>query len=204
MSAVQNKQRAAGKHLKPCRPLHICKPPVHCLRRDLPAAPAQSIHDREHGRRIVELVLTEQGETEDLVLLSGVCCILTRIRQIAEDLAVQTFLQRLYAAKRRDMQGTAFFRADTEYDFHDLMIILITDDIRTCLDDPALVARDLRKRISQIICVLQAYIRDHRRFGRVDHVRGIKCSSQPHFQHHNVAVLLLKIEHADRRDELKL
>ena len=39
---------------------------------------------------------------------------------------------------------------------------------------------------------------------RIDHVRSVELASKAHFQHHDIAFCLVKIQHTDRRDQFKL
>ena len=47
------------------------------------------------------------------------------------------------------------------------------------LDNPGLFRRDLFDRISQDICVVQAYGRDHRKRGMLDIIGGIQLPPMP-------------------------
>ena len=68
-----------------------------------------------------------------------------QLRQETEFLVLQAPRQELHARKTGDMQGTPLFPASPAHDLHNLWLILIADDIGAGLDDPALVAGDLRQ-----------------------------------------------------------
>ena len=80
----------------------------------------------------------------------------------------------------------------------------VADHRRTLLDDAGLSSGNIGQGRPQLLGVVQPQSGDHSTFRRVDDVGGVQSAAKPHFQHHDIAVLLRKIEHPQGGDQLKL
>ena len=75
---------------------------------------------------------------------------------------------------------------------------------RAGLDDPGLLARDLRKRMAENGGVLQADVRNNGGLGRGYHVRCVEPPAETDLEHHGIAFLRREIPEAHRGKDLKL
>ena len=74
---------------------------------------------------------------------------------------------------------------------------------RTRLDDAGLFGCDLLDGIPQKFGVIQGNARDDRRQGILNHIGGVKASTQPRFEHYDITTHLFEITKSDRGDQLK-
>ena len=63
---------------------------------------------------------------------------------------------------------------------------------------------DIRQRWTQFLDVIHAQCGDHRAGRLFDDIGGIQRAAKPHLQHHDIALLLRKIEHSQCGDDLEL
>ena len=72
------------------------------------------------------------------------------------------------------------------------------------LDDPRLGGSDVPKGGAKLLHMIHAQCRDDCAFRGINDVGGIQRAAKAHLQHHDLTFLLGKIEHPQRRDDLKL
>ena len=73
-----------------------------------------------------------------------------------------------------------------------------------CFNNTRLCFRDFLQSIAEIFGMLQTDIRNNRCLGAIDHVRTVKSPSHAYLKHNNIAVLLRKVHHRDRGNQLEL
>ena len=202
--AIQDKQRMTGQHLKTRGPLHPGKALSNCFLRNTPSAAAKRLHNRQRRHGIVQLILSKEGKTQRLFFTEERGGLPPFLSQIIKGLSLQTLLNRTDPAITRNMERTSFFLTDTPHHIHHLRNIFIADNIRPGFDDPALVAGDFRKGISQVFRMLKTYISDHSDLRGINNVCRVKNTAQADLQYDKIAFFLFKINKSDCSDDLKL
>ena len=193
MSAVEDEKRFPAQDFEARRPLYFSKAPPDILVCDCKSSAAQHFHCRQDDSRVVELIAAQKRKEERRLS-----------RQILERLPLQRSLHRHDAISLCNMQTAVSLPAHRFHHVHDFRVVFIQDNVCTGLDDAGFGPGDCRESIPEVLRVLETDVCDHCCLRRIDHVRSVELASKAHFQHHDIAFCLVKIQHTDRRDQFKL
>ena len=191
VAAVQQEGRVPAQQLKPAGPAHLGQPLPDGAVGDLPAPRPQGPQRLDGDGGVPGLVAGQQGQGQPLQPV------------VVKGLAFQAGAAEGQPAKIRHREGRALGHGRLRDDPACLGHVLIADNGAARLDDPRLGRGDAGQGGAQFFHMVHPQRGDDRALGRVDHVGGVQRAPQPHFQHHDVAAGLDKVEHPQGGDELK-
>ena len=174
MAPIQDHIRGAPDQLHPARPPGPVQPLDHRILRDVPAPPPEDLHCIQHHRRVVYLILPQQGD------------VIGTLVPVGKGLTLQPGGQHhgLDSQPQTAVQGMTEILKQAV----DTAALLIEDNTAARLDDPRLFLGNLLYGVPQQLSVFQADVGDDRRLGGRDDVGGVQPSSQSGLQHHKITL----------------
>ena len=192
VAAVQHKGRAVAQQFKAPGPTYLLQPGADGTFRDVPALLPQHPQGGDGQRGVAGLIAADERQPHPVQPVK------------AEGNCVQIPAGDLQLCKVHLRKGSVLLCRHPAQHGVCLRCAAVAHHRAAWLDDARLGSGDIRQRRAQLLDVIHAQCRDHRAGRLFDDVGGIQRAAKPHFQHHDIALLLRKIEHAQCGDDLKL
>ena len=192
VAAVQHKGRAVAQQLKAPGPAYLLQSSADGAFRDVPALLPQHPQGGDGQRGVAGLIAADERQAHPVqpVKAEGNC-----IQIPAGDLQ----LGKVHFRKR-----SVLLRCHPAQHGVCLRCAAVAHHRAARFDDARLSGGDIRQRRAQLLDVIHAQCRDHRAGRLFDDVGGIQRAAKSHLQHHDITLLLRKIEHAQCGDDLEL
>ena len=192
VAAVQHKGRAAAQQLKAPGPAYLLQPGADGAFRNVPALLPQHPQGGDSQRGVAGLITADERQPHPVqpVKAEGDC-----VQVAAGDLQ----LCKIYLSK-----GGILLRCHPAQHSVCLRCAAVAHHWAPRFDDARLGGGDIRQRGAQLLDVIHAQCCDHRAGGLFNDIGGIQRAAKPHLQHHDIALLLCKIEHTQCGDDLEL
>ena len=192
VAAVQHKGRAVAQQLKAPGPAYLLQSGADGAFRDVPALLPQHPQGGDGQRGVAGLIAADERQAHPVqpVKAEGNC-----IQIPAGDLQ----LCKVHLRKG----GVLLCRHPAQHSVC-LRCAAVAYHRAARFDDARLGGGNIRQRGAQFLDVIHAQCGDHRAGRLFDDVGGIQRAAKPHLQHHDITLLLRKIEHSQCGDDLKL
>ena len=192
VTAVQHKGRAVAQQLKASGPAYLLQPGADGAFRDVPALLPQHPQGGDGQRSVAGLIAADKRQTYPIQPVK------------AEGNCVQISAGDLQLCKIHLGKGGILLRCHPAQHSVCLRCTAVAHHRAARLDDARLGCGDIRQRGTKLLDVVHAQCRDHRAGRLFDDIGGIQRAAKPHLQHHDIALLLRKIEHSQCSDDLEL
>ena len=192
VTAVQQKGGLVPQQLEAARPAYGLKAGADGALRDVPAMGTHHPQRRDGQRGVARLIAADERQAHTV---QPVEVELHRIE-------VSTIVLQFVEIHLR--QGGMLLSTDAADHGVRFRHAAVAHHRAALFDDARLRGGNVRDGGAQLLHMVHAQRRDDRARRRVNDIGGVQRAAEAHFQHHDIALLLGKIEHAQRRDDLEL
>ncbi len=191
VAAVQQEGRFMPQQFEAARPAHSFQAGADGAFGDIPAVVTHHPQGCDGHSRVPRLIAADEGQMDIGQSVE------VKLHCVEVSTVIFQFIE-IHLG-----QLSMLFRADAADDGVCFRHAAVAHHRAAFFDDARLGCCNVRNGGPKLLDVIHAQCRDHCTFRRINDVGGVQCTAKAHFQHHDVALLLCKIEHSQRCDNLK-